>query len=152
MRNREERLKPGRKEIKALVSKEPRTLLQDNLGWAFPKLLSLSISVPFLVAAWNSKTTNPSSDENSHFHFIHENRNFPNVSHHSASEAGWYFHIILCLKYYNHFWSLCRTSYCYSFWYFQIPDYICKPMKSRSSAIMVRPSLSGFLGLQLLLR
>lgn len=51
MRNREERLKPGRKEIKALVSKEPRTLLQDNLGWAFPKLLSLSISVPFLVAA-----------------------------------------------------------------------------------------------------
>lgn len=35
---------------------------------------------------------------------------------------------------------------------FKIPDYICKPMKSGICVIMVRSSVSGFLGPQLLLR
>lgn len=107
VRNRKERIKSGHKEREALVLRDSRTFLLENMGWIVPKLLSLSISVPYLVAAWNSKSTSPSS------HVISLSPSMRTGTlcifhYHSGSEVRWYFHIILCLIYYNHFWSLCR--------------------------------------------
>lgn len=118
-RNREERIKPGHKEQKALVSRDSIIFFLENLGWIVPKLLYLSVSVLFLVTARNSKSTSPSSHVISRSHSIHENRNALHISWAFWQWGKMIFSYNFMSNILHSFLKFMQTSCFYSFWFFR---------------------------------